>query len=87
MSGTIKELMAGFDLFRPGKNKGHVTEQMREKWRSQFNYLSSNECIWNKINQKEEKFLMNIGNNYLSKNKDLSFHQSKYLNDIFNKYQ
>jgi len=68
-------------------NKGKVTPAMRAKWKEQWEFIACNRCIFNKLNQWEENFIINIGENWLKKGKDLQFHQSIKLNQICNKYQ
>lgn len=68
-------------------NRGKVTNEMRDKWRMQWEYITCNQCIYEKLDEWEEKFIINIGEKYIKKNKDLTFGQSINLNKIFNKYQ
>ena len=66
-------------------NRGKVTPEMRKKWKEQLGFLYPYYAMH--LDQKEFDFVVNMVDLFIGKGFDLTFYQSKWLNDICNKYQ
>ena len=62
-----------------------ISEDTRKKWRNQVEERLEVDPDSSKLTLKNLEFLDNIDLNWLSKEKDLTWRQSKYLSDLYKK--
>jgi hypothetical protein len=63
-----------------------VTKAKQYKLKKQFEYLTSNIDIWEKMNQQEELFLMRLEDDFLEE-KEIKRYKVDKLKKLYNKYK